>query len=116
MAWVNLVWLALLVWGACGAVVYAGRKLWSLETTLRVHLVAAPIFAFLAAAFHAALAPAFDPLQRAAVLVGIIVALDAFVIAPFAERSWAMFRSVMGTWLPFLAMLASAWLAGLLPS
>ena len=114
MAWINLVWLALLVWGACGAVISAGRKRWSQETTLRVHLVAAPIFAFLAAALHAALAPAFDPLLRAAALVGIIVALDALVIAPFAERSYAMFRSLMGTWLPFLAMFAAAWLAGLL--
>ena len=63
-------------------------------------------FAFIAAACHAELAPAFDPLLRAAALVGIIAALDAFVIAPFAERSYAMFRSLMGTWLPFLAIFA----------
>jgi hypothetical protein len=112
MAWVYLVGLALVLWGACGAVIAIGRKLWSLDTTLRVHLVAAPIFAFLVAAAHAALAPGFDPLSRAAAITITVVLLDALVVAPLFERSYAMFRSVIGTWLPFVAIFAAAWAAG----
>ena len=59
MAWVYLVGLALVLWGACGGVIAIGRRLWSPDTTLRVHLVAAPIFAFLVATVHRLLAPEF---------------------------------------------------------
>ena len=45
MAWVYLIGLSLALWGACGGVIAIGRRLWSLETTLRVHLIAAPVLA-----------------------------------------------------------------------
>jgi hypothetical protein len=114
MAWVYLIGLALVLWGACGGVIAIGRKLWSIDTTLRVHLVAAAIVAFLVAAAHRALAPDFDPLLRAAAITTIVMLLDALVVAPLFERSYAMFRSVIGTWLPFLAIFAACWAAGVL--
>ena len=76
MAWVYLIGLAFVLWGACGGVIGIGRKLWSLDTTLRVHLIAAPIFAFLVAAAHRELAPQFDPLLRAAAITIIVMSLD----------------------------------------
>jgi hypothetical protein len=114
MAWIYLVALAFVLWGACGAVIGIGRKLWSQDTTLRVHLVAAPVFAFFVAAVHTRLAPGFDQLTRALAMTSIIMGLDAFVVAPVFERSYAMFRSVIGTWLPFAAIFAAAWAAGVL--
>jgi hypothetical protein len=114
MAWVYLVVLAVLLWAACGLVIFGGRKLWSQETTLRVHLVAAPVLAFLTAWVHTELAPGFDPLLRAASITVIVMLLDALVVAPFFERSYAMFRSVIGTWLPFAAIFAACWFAGAL--
>ncbi|HXZ17830.1 MAG TPA: hypothetical protein VEH77_18040 [Roseiarcus sp.] len=116
MGWIALVLLALALWGACGVVIGIGRKLWSIETTLRVHLVAAPILAFLAATAHRAVAPEFDPLGRAVAMTILVMLLDALVVAPFFERSFAMFRSVIGTWLPFAAMFAASWAAGLVAS
>src|SRR5208283_2229068 len=104
MAWLYLVVLAVLLWAACGQIIFIGRKLWSQETTLRVHLVAAPVLAFLAAWVHTELAAGFDPLLRAAAITIIVMLLDALVVAPFLERSYAMFRSFIGTWLPFVAI------------
>ena len=114
MAWVYLIGLALVLWGACGGVIAIGRRLWSLDTTLRVHLIAAAIVAFLVAAAHRALAPDFDPLVRAAEITTIVMLLDALVVAPLFERSYAMFRSVIGTWLPFAAIFAACWAGGVL--
>src|SRR5271166_3076332 len=114
MAWVYLIGLALVLWGACGGIIAIGRRLWSIDTTLRVHLIAAPIIAFLVAAAHRALAPEFDPLLRAAAITIIVMLLDALVVAPFFERSYGMFRSVIGTWLPFVAIFTAAWAAGVL--
>ena len=39
--------------------------------------------------------------------------LDALIVAPLFERSYAMFRSAIGTWLPFLAIFAAVWFAGI---
>ena len=113
MAWVYLIGLALVLWGACGGVIAIGRRLWSIDTTLRVHLIVAPLVAFLLAAAHKEMAPAFDPLLRAASFTAIVVLLDALVVAPLFERSYAMFQSVMGTWLPFGAIFVAAWAAGI---
>ena len=83
-----------------------------IDTTLRVHLVVAPVLAFLVAVAHKELAPGFDPLLRAAAITVIVVLLDALVVAPLFERSYAMFRSFVGTWLPFVAIFAACWAAG----
>jgi hypothetical protein len=51
--------------------------------------------------------PDATPLHTSLVLVAIVIALDAFFVAPVLEHSYAMFRSPIGTWIPF----ASIWLA-----
>ena len=113
VAWVYLVGLGLVLWGACGAVITIGRRLWTLDVTLRVHLAAAPVIAFLLSAVHALLAAEFGRVLRAVVLTALVVVLDAVVVAPVFERRYAMFRSFIGTWLPFVAIFAASLLAGL---
>jgi len=111
MAWISLILLALVLWAACGGVIAIGRRVWTLQTTLVVHLFTAAAFAFAAAA-HKLLAPEFDVVGRAAAMTGLIVALDALVVAPLFERSYAMFRSALGTWIPFAAIFLASWAAG----
>ena len=114
MAWVYLFGLGLVLWGLCGAVMAIGRRIWSLDTTLHVHLAAAPAIAFLVSSIHKLLAAEFNPVLRAMVLTGIVVILDAVVVAPIIERSYAMFRSFIGTWMPFAAIFLASWAAGFL--
>jgi Na+-transporting NADH:ubiquinone oxidoreductase subunit NqrD len=114
MSWVYLFVLALALWGACGAVIAVGRRRWTLDTTLRVHLVAAPLISFVVSTIHKMFAPDFNVLLRATVLTGLVVMLDAIIVAPVFERSYAMFRSVIGTWLPFAAIFVASLAAGLL--
>jgi len=116
MAWVYLLGLGLTLWGACGAVMAVGRRLWTLDAALRVHLVAAPVIAFLLSALHEWLAPEFSAVLRAAVMTGLVMILDAVVVAPVFERSYAMFHSVIGTWLPFAAIFVASFAAGILVS
>ena len=112
MAWISLIVLALALWAACGGVIAIGRRVWTMQTTLVVHLCAAAAFAFAAAAAHKLMAPDFDIVGRAAAMTGLIIALDALVVAPLFERSYAMFRSALGTWVPFAAMFLACWVAG----
>jgi hypothetical protein len=48
------------------------------------------------------------------VLTGLVVILDAVMVAPIFERSHAMFRSFNGTWIPFAAILLARLAAGIL--
>lgn len=105
---------AFVVWALCGATVAVGRELISMQATLIVHAVGAPLYAALASALYFRRHVHMTPLQTASVFVGVIVALDAGLVAPVFERSYAMFRSVLGTWLPFALIFGATWLTGTL--
>ncbi len=111
MSWTYLLGTSLALWGACGGVIAIGRRIWSLQTTLYVHLVMVPIFAYLLSAVHRLFFPEFGSLLRAAVMTAVVVALDISIVAPVFERSFAMFRSFLGTWLPIAAIFLASWAA-----
>ncbi|MAF49278.1 MAG: hypothetical protein QGH73_08660 [Rhodospirillales bacterium] len=104
---------AVIGWGLCGATVGIGRKRFSMRATLIVHAIAAPfIFAAIASVYF----PWFGytgPLATAAIFTGVVVFLDLLVVALMIERSFDMFRSVLGTWLPFALIFGATWLTGL---
>ena len=45
-------------------------------------------------------------------MLGIVVGLDALLVAPMFERSYAMFKSLLGTWIPFMLIFVSVYLMG----
>jgi Na+-transporting NADH:ubiquinone oxidoreductase subunit NqrD len=114
MAWIYLLGLALVLWSVCGATMAVGRRVWGLDTALRVHLVVAPVVAFLVSTVHRLLVPEFDSVLRAVVITGAVVVLDAVLVAPLFERSYAMFKSLIGTWIPFALIFLASWAAGIL--
>ena len=101
MAWIALIVCGLVLWGATVILLEFGRRIWPLDMARVVEVVTAPALSAVATTAHRILAPGFSPLVRAAVLVAIVIALDALIVAPFIERSAAIFRSPALTWLPF---------------
>jgi hypothetical protein len=55
---------------------------------------------------------AWSPLRTAAVFLGVVAVMDVFVVALLVERSFEMFASILGTWLPFLLIFGSTWCTG----
>jgi hypothetical protein len=41
-----------------------------------------------------------------------VVIMDVFVVALLIQRKFTMFRSVLGTWLPFALIFASTYIVG----
>jgi hypothetical protein len=41
-----------------------------------------------------------------------VILLDLLVVATFIERDYAMFGSLLGTWIPFLLIFTSTYLVG----
>jgi proline iminopeptidase len=104
---------ALVAWGLCGATIGVARGLMPMESALVVHAVAAPIIAGTLAYLNARCCPVTRPLMTGLAFVGVVIVMDAGLIAPFVERSWDMFRSPIGTWIPFVLMFFAAWGAAL---
>src|SRR5512137_2583007 len=87
-------------WAICGATIAIGRQVASMQTTLIVHAIVAPLAFGLLTRHHFGRFPDSSPGKVALALLGIVVGLDALLVAPVFERSYDMFKSVLGTWIP----------------
>lgn len=92
---------ALVLWGLCAATFAIARSLTSLETALIVHAVAAPILAAMVSTVYFEAFDLTSPLVTALVVLAVVALVDLLVVALLINRSLDMFRSVLGTWLPF---------------
>jgi hypothetical protein len=52
------------------------------------------------------------PLQTALVFVGFVIVVDFFLVALVIERSFEMFASPLGTWIPFASIFLATYLVG----
>lgn len=111
--WAVLLGLAVAVWAFCGAIMFAGRAVTTLEATLILHLIGAPLGAAVAAWAFQRLSGELHPPVVAAGFVAVALALDLVLVAPVFERSFEMFASVIGLWLPQALIFLAAWWAGL---
>jgi hypothetical protein len=99
-------------WAYCGALIGVGRQFLSIHTTLVVHAIGAPVGFCLISLFYYRKFAFTSPLQTAAAFLGVVAALDLFLVAPVFEKSYAMFSSVLGTWIPFALIFAATYLTG----
>lgn len=103
---------ALAVWAVCGAIIGIGRGLAPLQTVLIIHAIVAPAFAALVALFYFKKFNYYSPLKTAFIFLLFIFIMDAGLVAPVFEKSFAMFSSILGTWLPFCLIFISVYLTG----
>jgi predicted CoA-binding protein len=103
---------AALGWLLCGAIMYAGMSWLSMSAALLAHALAAPlVFGRLAARYHRT-HPGARPWLTAVTFTGTAIALDVVIVALLVERSFAMFASLPGTWIPFALIFAASWALG----
>jgi hypothetical protein len=103
---------SLIGWGLCGSIVGVGRSLTTMEITLIVHAIGAPIiFGMLSLVYHRYFNYT-TPLVTAVIFLSFTMLMDFFVVATFIEKSYDMFTSFMGTWLPFTLIFTATYLVG----
>ena len=100
-------------WMLCAATMGIGMAATTLDAALIIHAIAAPVF-------FAGISLIFfrrfnytTPLLTAGIFTIFVIAVDFFVIAMLINRSFAMFASVLGTWIPFALIFVSTWITGL---
>lgn len=95
-------------WIACGFVFVLSRVAFGVDAAIVIHLLAAPVIGAVVTLLlwrnprHPGVA------CTATTLAGTAALLDAIVVAPFLERSFAMFASLTGTWIPLALIFAAS--------
>jgi hypothetical protein len=105
---------AFIVWVLCGMTIAIGRSITSIELTLIIHLIAAPVYACIVSLVYYRKFNFTSPIQTAFIFLLFVIIMDAGLVAPVFEKSYGMFKSLIGTWIPFTLIFLSAYISGLL--
>jgi hypothetical protein len=103
-----------IIWALCGATIAFGRSVTTIELTLIIHAIAAPIYACLVSMVYYKKFNYTSPIQTAFIFLFFVIAMDAGLVAPVFEKSYDMFKSILGTWIPFILIFLSTYLVGLI--
>jgi hypothetical protein len=103
---------AFIGWALCGASMWIGMALLSIDGALIVHAIAAPIIFTILSLIYFISFNYTTPLQTAMIFVAFVIAMDFFVVALIINRSLEMFASPLGTWIPFALIFISTYLTG----
>ncbi len=104
---------AIVGWALCAATMGLGIAATGLHSALIIHAVAAPIIFTDISALYFARFGYTRPLTTALAFVAIVVFFDATVVAMVLLRSFEMFTSFAGTWLPFGLIFGSTYITGI---
>jgi hypothetical protein len=100
-------------WALCFATIGIGRAVTSMENTLIIHAIGAPIYFFILSLVYFRKFNYTSPLQTATIFIAFVIAMDFFVVAMLIIRSFEMFTSLLGTWIPFASIFLSTFLTGI---
>jgi hypothetical protein len=103
---------ALVIWIACAATIIIGRAFTSPNVTLAIHAVVAPLISAIVSYGYFKRFNYSTPLSTGLAFASVPLAIDAILVAPVFEKSYAMFASVWGTWIPIASIFAVTWITG----
>ena len=99
-------------WIACSAIIGIGMSVTSQSNTLIIHAILAPIvFALLTTLYYKRF-HSTTPLQTAVISTSFVISADFLIMASLVIRSYEMFYSVLGTWIPFALIFLSTYSTG----
>ena len=103
---------AFIGWALCAATIGIGMAVTTLETTLIIHAIGAPIYFAAVSTVYFTRFRYTRPLPTALNFVGFVMVVDFFVVALLINKSLAMFASLLGTWIPFALIFTSTLVTG----
>ena len=111
--WLTLVPFAFIGWALCFATIGIGMRVTSQNNALIIHAIAAPIFFAILSMIYFKRFSYTSPNQTAAFFTVFVILMDFFVVAGIVLKSFEMFTSLLGTWIPFVLIFMSTYITGL---
>jgi uncharacterized membrane protein YhdT len=99
-------------WALCALTIGVGRSVTSMENTLIIHALLVPVIFTVISFVYFKKFHYTTPLQTALIFVAFAVFMDAVIVAQFIEKSYRMFLSPLGTWIPLASIFIVTCLAG----
>lgn len=96
----------------CWGLMIGGQAITTLNNALIIHAMGAPIIFGILSFIYFKKFNYTSPLHTASIFVAIVILLDFFVVALLINRSFDMFLSPIGTWIPFILIFSSTYLIG----
>ena len=100
-------------WVLCAATMGIGMATISMEATLIIHAIGAPVFFGMVSLIYFSKFNYTSPLLTSFVFVGFVILVDFFFVALLINQSLDMFTSIIGTWIPFILIFLSSFFTGL---
>jgi hypothetical protein len=107
---------ALIGWALCAAVIGIGFQITSEQNTLIIHAIAVPFIFGIISRFYFKKFHHVSPMQLALIFLGFVLFMDLFLVAMIIQKNFAMFSSILGTWIPLILIFFSTYLAGKMAS
>lgn len=105
---------AFIGWALCTASMGISMATTTIQNALIIHATAAP-FVYLAVSLSYFNKYNFTkPLQTGFIFVGFVILMDFFIVAMLVLKSFEMFLSPIGTWIPFALIFTTTYLTGLM--
>lgn len=99
-------------WGACAVLMAALLAALGQTAAIALHAIAAPLIFAVIAWHYFGGRGARAPLPVAITFTATVAALDAIIVAALIQRSFTMFASIGGTWLPLALIFLATWAIG----
>jgi hypothetical protein len=104
---------ALIGWILCAATMSIGMKYLLIANALVIHAIAAPIiFLFISLNYYRRFNYT-SPLITSVIFTIFVILIDFFIVAILITKSMDMFKSFIGTWLPFILIFSSTLITGI---
>ena len=99
-------------WALCGAIIGIGRGFTTMQTTLIIHAIGVPVIFGIISFVYFKKFHYTTALQTAVIFLLFVVVMDVFLVAMVIEKSFVMFASIPGTWIPFALIFLSTYFVG----
>lgn len=105
---------AFAIWALCGAIMGLGLAVTSERNALIAHAIGAPLITVVVSFFYFKKFNYTSPLETAVIFLSFTIFMDIFVVSILIQRSFQMFSSFLGTWIPLTLIFLSTFLTGTL--
>jgi hypothetical protein len=99
-------------WALCAAIMGVGPLLMSMQETLIVHAIGAPVIFAAVSLVYFTKFNYTTPLQTTLVFIGFVIFMDFFLVSLLILGNFEMFTSAIGTWIPFALLFTATLLTG----
>lgn len=103
---------AFIGWALCTASMGISMAITTVQNAMIIHASAAPIIYTAVSLSYFKKFNFTKPLQTGLIFLGFVIIMDFFIVAMLVLKSFDMFFSPLGTWIPFLLIFSTTYIVG----